>query len=118
MKRCKLLTAGGVLFVIVPSAFADITSVPPGTFKIPPPPLFTNPILPGTNELPRLKTQRLDDFSSLPPGVYLTKPYTCIVKVPEAVLDDMAVRRATVPTNTMPVIRPKLKAVPLGQPEK
>ncbi len=116
MKRFKLWTAFTVLFGIGLMVFAEITSVPPGMFKIPPPRLFTNSILPGTNELPRLKTKNLDDFPFLPPGVYLTRPYTCMVKVPGAIPDDIAVRKLTVPTNSMPVLRPELKAVPLGQP--
>lgn len=116
MKRFKLWTAFTVPLGIGLMGLAEITSVPPGKFKIPPPPLFTNSILPGTNELPHLKMKTLDDFSTLPPGVYLTKPYTCMVKVPDSVHDDIAVRRVTVPTNSMPVLRPKLKAVPLGHP--
>jgi len=119
MKRFQLWPALTALSVMALTVFAEITRVPPGMLKLPPPPLYTNSILSNTNELPRMKIKNLDDFSSLPPGVYLTKPYTCMVKVPGAMHDDIAVHRATVPTNsTMPVLRPKLKAVPLGRPGK
>jgi len=118
MKRFQFCPALTALSVMALTAFAEITRVAPGTFKLPPPPLYTNSILPGTNELPRLNIKNLGDFSSLPPGVYLTKPYTCMVKVPGATHDDIAVRKVTVPTNsTMPVLRPDLKAVPPGHPK-
>lgn len=104
------------LCVIGPVTLAEITKMPPGMFNIPPPPLFTNSILRSTHELPRLKTENLKDFSSLPPGVYLTEPYTCMVMKPGAMHDDIMVGKVTAPTNSMPIIRPKLKAVPLGQP--
>jgi hypothetical protein len=108
-----------VLLVVALAALAEITKAPPRSFTLPPPPLFTNSILPGTNELPRLETKNLDGFSSLPPGVYLTKPYTCMVKVPGEVHDNIAEHHVTVPTNyTMPVLHPDLKAVPLGRPDK
>jgi hypothetical protein len=118
MKPFQFQSACAVFFVIGSAANAEITRVPPGALKIPPPPLFTNSILPGTNELPRLSARKLDGFPFLPPGVYLTKPYTCMVKVPGSTHDDIAVRKAIVPTNSMPVLRPNLKAVPLGQPNK
>ncbi len=118
MKRFQFQSACAVLFVAGSATNAEITKAPTGTFKIPPPLLFTNSILPGTNERPRLSARKPDDFSSLPPGVYLTKPYTCMVKVPGSIHDDIAVRKVTAPTNSMPIIRPHLKAVPLGQPGK
>lgn len=118
MKPFQFQSACAVLFVIGSATNAEISRVPPGTFTILPPPLFTNSILPGTNELPRLSARKLNDFSSLPPGVYLTKPYTCMVKVPGSTHDDIAVRKAIVPTNSMPVLRPNLKAVPPAQPNK
>ena len=115
MNRFQLWSVGVVLFIFALAAFAQIISVPPGTFKIPPPP-FNNSILPGTNELPHLETKKLGDLSSLPPGVYVTKPYACMVKIPGTTHDDIAVRKVTVPTNsTMPVLRPDLRAAPLGR---
>jgi hypothetical protein len=116
MKRLQSWPAFALLlFGIGLVAFAEIAKAPPGTFKIPSPPLFTNSILPGANELPRLQTKNLDDIASLPPGVYLTKPYTCMVMKPGAMHDDSALKNLTVPTNSMPVLRPEMKAVPLGQ---
>jgi len=94
-------------------AVAEITKAPPGTVRMPSPPLlFTNPVLPGTNELPRLESGRLDGNSAPPPGIYLTKPYCAMVKVPGAVPDDMAQRDVPPFTNAMPVIRPELKLEP------
>jgi len=51
----------------------------------------------------------------LPPGIYLTKPYTCILMVPGPQHDDGCMNRWTAPTEPMPVLRPDLKTVPLGR---
>jgi hypothetical protein len=44
-----------------------------------------------------------------------TRPYTYRVKVPGAHPDDTCLHGQVKPTEPMPVLRPDLKTVPLGQ---
>ena len=108
MKLVRFFAASCVLLVVALATFAEITKVPPGSFKLPPP-LFTNSILPQKSELPPLPVKKLDEFSSLPPGVYVTEPYACMVKIPGASGDDIARLNRPLPTNAMPILRPELR---------
>ena len=47
------------------------------------------------------------------PGIYKTEPYACIVIVPGKQPDDQCVVKPIESGSTMPVIRPKLRFVPL-----
>ena len=115
MKPAKSVCAGGLILSAATFAVAEISKAPPGAPKYSPP-VFSQPILPGTNNPPSAEVKNTDDFSALPPGVYRTKPYAGMVKVPEAVHDDIAQRNVPPFTNSMPVVRPELKPVPLGPP--
>ncbi len=109
MKLVKYFAAACALFVVALTTLGEITKAPPGSFKLLPPPLFTNSILPQKSELPALPVKKPDDFSSLPPGVYVTEPYACMVKIPGAAGDDIARLNQPLPTNGMPILRPELR---------
>ncbi len=109
MKPVKFFAASCVLLLAALAALAEIAKAPPGSFKLVPPPLFTNSILPQKSELPSLPVKKLDEFSSLPPGVYVTEPYACMVKIPGATGDDIARLNRLLPTNAMPIFRPELR---------
>jgi len=112
MKLMKSFAATCGLLSLALVGLSDITKAPPGAIKLVTPPLFTNSILPEKRELALPQVKNRDDFSALPPGVYVTEPYACMVKVPEAVYDNITRQNAPVLTNTMPVIRPELRPAP------
>jgi hypothetical protein len=87
---------------------APFTNRPAAEFSL------TNRILMASNSLPPLVWQDVTEVSSLPAGVYLTRPYTCMVKVPGGHPDDTCLHDQFKPTEPMPVLRPDLKTVPLG----
>lgn len=78
----------------------------------------TNRILIASNDLPKLVLK--DAADAPPPGLYLTRPYTCMLMVPGAQHDDCCMNRWTtpMPTSPMPVLRPDLKTVPLGRSDE
>ncbi len=118
MKLVKYFAASCSLLLAALVTLAEITKTPPGSFKLTPPPLFTNSILPQTSELSSLPVKKLDDFSSLPPGVYVTEPYACMVKIPGATGDDIARLNRALPTNAMPILRPELRPKLPSAPSK
>ncbi|HZI31245.1 MAG TPA: hypothetical protein VFF11_02820, partial [Candidatus Binatia bacterium] len=63
------------------------------------PPEFPKPASPGS-------------LSGVAPGVYVTKPFSCMVMVPGQQPDDCIIP-ATVPTNSIPNAKPSLKFEPL-----
>jgi hypothetical protein len=75
---------------------------------------FTNRLLMASNSLPPLAWQDVTEVSSLPTGVYLTRPYTCMIKMLGGQPDDTCLHDQVKPTEPMPVLRPDLKTVPLG----
>jgi hypothetical protein len=95
---------------------AQITNGPAPDWRSNPPvslPQNTNQFL----LQPKPETPRppgLEDAIELRPGIYLTKPYTSMVKVPGAHPDDMIQRPPRLPEPPMRIIRPDLKTVPLG----
>lgn len=109
MTLVKYFAASCALLLVALATLAEITKAPPGSFKLVPSPLFTNSILPQKSELPSLPLKKLDEFSSLPPGVYVTEPYACMVKIPGAAGDDIARLEHSLPTNAMPILRPELR---------
>jgi hypothetical protein len=101
------------------TAAAEIGVQPVVPFQNHPAPGFTNPnrILIASNDLPKLVLRNAADAPPPPPGVYLTKPYTCLLMVPGPQHDDCCMNRwtAPVPAAPLPVLRPDLKTVPLGR---
>jgi len=118
MKLVKSLAASCVLLLAALVALAEITKAPPGTCKVVGPLLFTNSILPEKKELALPLVKNRDDFSALPPGIYVTEPYACMVKVPGAVRDNITRQDVPVLTNSMPEIRPELRPVPAPGPSR
>jgi hypothetical protein len=51
-------------------------------------------------------------LSRLPPGVYKTVPYSCIVIVPGSEVDPGGVIKRAMPNPTMPILKPDLQFVP------
>lgn len=49
---------------------------------------------------------------SLPPGLYKTAPYSCLVLVPGSHLDEAAVRRPPGDGSRMPIVKPDLQFIP------
>ena len=54
----------------------------------------------------------------IPPGVYKTAPYSCIVVVPGPQLDDKCIVNPGGGNSPMPIIKPDLRFIPLGQARK
>ncbi len=48
------------------------------------------------------------------PGLYETKPYTCLVLVSEASVDDRAVKQPPKSNGSMPMVLPDFRLVPRG----
>ena len=54
----------------------------------------------------------------VPPGVYRTAPYSCIVVVPGPNLDDRFIVNPGGGSLSMPTIKPDLRFIPLNPPQK
>jgi hypothetical protein len=93
-------------------AFAQIKIAKPGAGKVQPPPLFTNAILLGTNLSPNLEFKTLPEISGSSPGVYVTRPYSMMVKVPGAQPDDISIHPPTAPHPALRIIKPEMQLVP------
>jgi hypothetical protein len=65
----------------------------------------------GTNRAPVYPNKGAPPASHLAPGVYETKPYTCIVVVPGATSDDKMAHSGG-GTPAMPAIKPDLQFIP------
>lgn len=63
-------------------------------------------------EIPKSKQPTRNVFG-LAPGVYITKPYSCMVMVPGAQPDDCSILPAQIPPHSIPNAKPKLKFDPL-----
>ena len=57
-------------------------------------------------------------LAMVPPGVYETAPYSCIVVVPGPHPDDECVRRPRGGHYSMPIVKPDLRFIPRRQEEK
>jgi len=53
-----------------------------------------------------------------PPRNSRRKPYTCMVKVPDATHDDLCQKQPPVPNLPMQILQPDLNSVPLGRSGK
>ena len=120
MKRFKFWAAFTAMSGVAVMAAADIVSSPaartntvPGSISPPAKPRFSAP-----NLVPRTAPVDVNEVRALPPGVYLTKPYTCMLMVPGAVDDGIFQHHPPLPNPPMPILRPDLKLVPLGRPDK
>jgi hypothetical protein len=117
MKRLPLCVAFAALFVVVLAGFAQIASSPAArTNSLPDLAGFpTNRLFSGPAFTPRRVWRDGDETAILPPGVYLTKPYTCMVKVPGATHDEMCQNPPPAPNLPMQILQPDLNSVPLGR---
>ena len=93
-------------------AFGQIKIAAPGTPKIQSPPMFTNAIILGTNLSSNLEFKKFPELSSPTPGVYVTRPYSLMVKVPDAHPDDIMVRPPPAPEPAIRIIKPEMQLVP------
>ena len=121
MKPVKIIGVGSAAWFAAGLAFSQIKLAPPGPVKIPPPPMFTNPIIintnsaTGSNAVPNLEIKRPDEVPFSPPGIYLTRPFSMMLRVPGPAHDDIMVFPQNQPEPPIRIIRPKLKTMPLGQ---
>jgi hypothetical protein len=100
-----LSNAPGNVILIPPLAGNSLLPlVPP-----PPKPQFKHQTLPPT---PRLRSQAAPAI--IPPGVYRTAPYSCIVVVPGPQLDDKCIVNPGGGNDPMPIIKPDLQFIPWG----
>jgi hypothetical protein len=84
-----------------------------------PPQPATLTVLPTRTRAKVQVPAQLQDLKSLStefpkPGVYTTTPYTCVIIVPDARIDEQFVVRPTAPPSSMPVLKPELHFVPFG----
>jgi hypothetical protein len=102
-------------FVIAAVAVAPVTISPPAGINRSPGSvlIFTKPVSIMSGSMPRTVWKNIEDAPSLPPGVYVTKPYVCMILVPGASRDDISQNRQPSLNPPMPVIRPDIKIVPL-----
>lgn len=70
----------------------------------------------GPDSVPRMAPVDVNAVRAMPPGVYLTKPYTCMLMVPGGVDDGIFQHHPPLPNPPMQILRPDLKLVPLGWP--
>jgi hypothetical protein len=93
-------------------AVGQIVLSPPETASPPPHLDFspTNGICAGSNTVPRV----FPPASSYPlhPGIYQTRPYACMVKVPGPLPDDVCVIGGKGGESEMPTYKPGLRFVP------
>jgi hypothetical protein len=113
--RCAI----GILMLVFGASYAQITSSSsvPGT-NLPPFVIVETNLFPVVSNSTPVLDLRARAGSHLPaPGNYLTKPYTCMVKVPGPHLDDC---RLPGTTNATPILtsKPTLEFVPLSSAGK
>lgn len=119
MKLTKTIGVGGAAVLVSGLAFSQIRVAPPGAVKILPPPMFTNSIVvssnsvAGSNSVPNLEVKSLSEIPFSPPGVYRTEPFSCMVRVPGPMHDDVSMFPQGTPEPPIRIIRPELKAIPL-----
>jgi hypothetical protein len=117
MKRLPLCLAFAALFGVVQAAFAQIASSPAAwTNGLPDRAGFsTNRLFSRPDSTPQRIWRDGDEAAIRPPGIYVTKPYACMVKSPDATYDDICQNPPPVPNQPMQILRPDLKFVPLGR---
>ena len=121
MNPVKLIGVGGAVLLASGLAFSQIRVAPPQPVIIPPALTFTNPIIihtnpvAGSNSVPYLEMKNSSEIPSSPPGVYRTKPFSCMVRVPGPMHDDISMFPQSRPEPPIRIIRPELQTVPLGQ---
>lgn len=108
----------GLALILTGCLFAQVVVLPSGPAKLSLSSELTNAIVAATNRLLLPPVKHLDEFTTLPPGVYRTTPYACLVKVPGNVRDDIARHESTAHSNVMPVLRPELRPLPPAMPPK
>jgi hypothetical protein len=120
MKPVKYWGIFTALFVIAAAAVAPVTISPPaGTNRSPDSALIsTKPVSIMSGSMPRMVCKSIEDEPSLPPGVYVTKPYACMILVPGTSQDEIFQSHRPLLNPPMPVIRPDIKIVPLGSTGK
>lgn len=108
------------------TVFAHIT-IAPTPAEVRPPAALSETNAPSTtlnqtNQLPSIqlhppetpKSRHPAPYPSrLAPGIYLSQPFSCMIKVPGPQPDDDCIIPATIPTNSIPNFKPKLKFEPL-----
>jgi hypothetical protein len=121
MKPVKMIGVGGAALFAAGLAFSQIKLAPPGPMKIPPPPMFTNSIIihtnaiTGSNSVPNLEIKRPDEIPFSPPGIYLTRPFSMMMRVPGPMHDDVMMFPQDQPEPPIRIIRPDLKTIPLSR---
>lgn len=101
-------------------AFAQIKSTRPAPAPEtnPPPVIIRTNLFPAASNSAPVLAMRPRTHSAPPaPGLYLTKPYTCMMLVPGPYPDDCVLPGTTNKT-TIPTIKPDLKFIPLAAPGK
>jgi hypothetical protein len=125
MKPVKMIGVGSAALFAAGLAFSQIKLAPPGPVKIPPPPMFTNSIIihtnaitgsnSGSNSVPHLEIKRPNEIPSSSPGIYLTKPFSMMMRVPGPMHDDVMMFPQNQPEPPIRIIRPELKTIPLSR---
>ena len=77
--------------------------------------ISTDQFLTGSNSAPIISAERPAASQALKPGIYQTKPFTCIVVVPEAQHDDCCITGGADGVSKMPIREPSLQFIPLSQ---
>ena|GEM_PF-3309093 len=119
MKLTKTIGVGGATVLASGLALSQIRMAPPGTVKILPPPMFTNSIVvssnsvAGSNSVPDLEIKSPNEIPFSPPGIYLTKPFSMMIRIPGPMHDDIMMFPKNQPEPPIRIIRPKLKTIPL-----
>jgi len=86
------------------------TAQPPSILTMP-----TNGLLTLSNSLPNVSMELSSTTQPLKPGVYQSKPYTCIVLVPKPTPDDCC-RGGILNTNSrMTIFKPDSQLIPVPQ---
>jgi hypothetical protein len=109
----KIMFFIGLMALIFGMAFAQITGPLPSFYATPPPviALATNNFTAGSNSLPVLWINHSPTSGPLKPGIYQTRLYTCLVKVPGPQHDDCFVG-GTTNSASIPTIKPDLQFAP------